>query len=113
MLSRSGRASIAPMPRSSVRRGIARLEMIIRRSSLGRTERSARHHSENHRRPPVVARASVARDLPDGGLIVVLDTAPNRVRQKLGAERSDEVFFVVSKIRAKTFDACEPRSVRQ
>ena len=33
MLSSSGSASIAPMPRSIVRRGIARFEMIIARSS--------------------------------------------------------------------------------
>src|ERR1700730_5256050 len=106
MLSRNGNASVAPMPRNTVRRGIAFLEINIalplfcrdanRLPALDRphAERRARDNACDDRRPAIVALSRVTRDFTHRRLIVVFEAAADGVGQQLGGQRPDEIFLV-------------------
>src|ERR1700736_4316074 len=125
MLSRNGNASVAPMPRSTVRRGIAFLEINIalllffrhakRWPALDRphAERRARDNACDDRRPAVIVLSRVARDLANRRLIVVFEAAAGGIGQQLGGQRPDEIFLVAHQKRAQPFHAFERRTVRQ
>src|SRR5215203_6251026 len=68
-------------------------------------ERSAVHHSENDRRPAVILCGRLSRNFPHGRLIVILDAAPDGVREQLAAQGPDEIFLVAGQIRPEPFDA--------
>src|SRR5688572_3433889 len=92
MPSSSGKASVAPRPRNTVRRGIAFFVMIIAPDSLslngrilcnvcfGRAARSnahgkrrALHNAQHERRPSVVLRGRFSRDFADGRHVMVIE----------------------------------------
>src|SRR5437868_940434 len=72
MPSKSGKASIAPMPRKTSRRERAFLVMIIiRLLDDGHTEWGAPDDAHYQRRPPVIARRALSRDSADRRQIVI------------------------------------------
>src|SRR5712692_4458259 len=111
--SSSGSASAAPMPRKKVRRGNAILVIVMTGSLLlnktrnagcpygpssltsgrrgGRWRRYSRPHlkgrapdnARDQRPKTVMVRGRVARDLADGGRVVVFDAAPERIDEQL------------------------------
>src|SRR5262245_46606369 len=143
MLSRSGSASIEPIPRSTVRRGMAIFEMIIagpflqeaRRSggllapsvSVARScrrlvslfpchrhaERRAPDDASDDGGPGVICGRRAAGDAADRRQVVMVEAAADRVGEKLPAQRADEVLPVRDHQRAQTGDAFEPRAVRE
>src|SRR5262245_61473815 len=124
MLSRSGSASIEPIPRSTVRRGIAIFEMIIARPFLQEARRSGGFlapsvsvtrsccrlvslspgHRHAERRAPddasddggpgIIRGRRVARDATDRRQVVMVETTADCVGEKLPAQRADEVLPV-------------------
>src|SRR5260221_12938734 len=127
MLSRNGSASVAPMPRRTVRRGIAFLEMNIHRSLFFRhaqrlaalsgahAERRAADDAADDGRRPIVTLRGFPRNFPDRRLIVVFEAAANRVRQQLCGKRADEILLVTRQERSEpvhTFESCAIRQRR-
>src|ERR1700716_722394 len=70
MLSRNGNASVAPMPRSTVRRGTAFFAMnmpslLLLAPRRAHAERRAVENAADDRRPAVIALLRVARNFPE------------------------------------------------
>src|SRR5947207_12137213 len=107
MLSSSGRASAAPIPRSIVRRESALWVTIMARATSrlatlggplssgsvddGISEREALDDAQNEGRPSVASSRCLPDDPADDRPIIVLDPAPERVGQELFRHRRGEL----------------------
>src|SRR6185503_8452720 len=111
MPSSSGSASVAPRPRSIVRRSIALRVIIIpivssssgcaslafllcrrRRScAAAHAERGAADDADDDGGPAMISRRRAPGDRPNGGQIVVLDAAADGVGQQPLGEGADEI----------------------
>src|SRR5262245_60807603 len=126
MASSSGSASVAPMPRRTVRRGIAFLvismALLLRRSRCGSRavlrpvrrahgKRCARSDANNDRRPAIAVTRSVARDAPHRGLVARVQASSERVGQQLLRERTREVFLMAGDEPSQSGDAFEACAV--
>src|SRR5689334_10008108 len=92
--SRSGSASVVPMPRRIVRRDsalfVTNIVSSLDRSLPAHLKRRALHDPENHGGEPVVLGGGVTKHAADDRHVVLMQTAPQAVGQEFLGERPDE-----------------------
>src|SRR5215213_10186870 len=106
-----GNASAAPAPRSTARRERDLLRITI--AHTPHLERRALDDAKDDRRPAVIVRRGLARDLAHHGEIVLLDTAAERVGEKPLGEGLDEQVLLGEEHFAQARGSVELRPIRQ
>src|SRR5712691_7189009 len=88
MASSTGKASVAPIPRRTVRRGIAFLKSTI--ANPPHLKRCAFDDAKDDRRPRLIIRGRLACDLANGSLVVLFQATTERIGQQPLGERFNE-----------------------